>query len=236
MSLSTITDCSEAQIIPLSNVFECMIELTASTISALVSMMAGVFPAPTPSAGLPEEYAALTIPGPPVARMISADFMIRLVISSEGTSIQPIMPSGAPAFTAASNTIFAASIVDFLALGCGLMIMPFLVFKHIRVLNIDVDVGLVVGITAATRPMDSAIFCIPAALSSSITPHVLASLYALYMYSEAKLFFITLSSTQPMPVSSTAILARGSLAAHAADAAALKISSTFSWGYSANFS
>ena len=44
---------------PLSNVLEWMIELTASLISALSSMMTGVLPAPTPSAGLPEEYAAL---------------------------------------------------------------------------------------------------------------------------------------------------------------------------------
>ena len=51
----TITDCSEAQTIPLSNVFERSIELTAVFMSALSSIMAGVLPAPTPTAGLPEE-------------------------------------------------------------------------------------------------------------------------------------------------------------------------------------
>ena len=50
-----MTDCSEAQIMPLSNVFEWMIELTASWMSALSSITAGVLPAPTPSAGLPLE-------------------------------------------------------------------------------------------------------------------------------------------------------------------------------------
>ncbi len=77
-----MVDCSEAQIIPLSNVLEWIIELTAITMSAVSSMMAGVLPAPTPSAGLPLEYADLTIPGPPVARMMSASFISRLVSSS----------------------------------------------------------------------------------------------------------------------------------------------------------
>ena len=43
----------------------------------------------------------------------------------EGTSIHPIISSGAPAFTAASNTTFAAAIVDFVALGCGEKIIAF---------------------------------------------------------------------------------------------------------------
>ena len=104
-------------------------------------MMAGVLPAPTPTAGLPEEYADLTI---------------RL-----GTSIQPMMFSGAPALTAASRTTLAAAIVLFLARGWGLMIMPFLVFSAISVLNIAVDVGFVVGMTAHMTPTGSAIFLMP---------------------------------------------------------------------------
>ena len=90
-----------------------------------------------------------------------------------------MIPSGAPAFTAASRTTFAAAIVAFFALGCGDIIIPFLVFKEIIVLKIAVDVGFVVGITAATTPIGSAIFLIPKALSSSITPHVFVSLNAL---------------------------------------------------------
>lgn len=38
------------------------------------------------------------------------------------------------------------------------MMIAFLVFKQINVLKIAVDVGFVVGITAATRPTGSAIF------------------------------------------------------------------------------
>ena len=68
------------------------------------------------------------------------------------------MFSGAPASTAASSTTFAASIVLFLALGCGDIIIPFLVFSASKVLKIAVEVGLVVGITAAITPIGSAIF------------------------------------------------------------------------------
>ena len=82
-----------------------------------LSIIAGVFPAPTPNAGFPLEYAAFTIPGPPVAKIVS-DLLINIFVNSkDGTSIHEIIPSGAPASTAASNTIFAASIVHFLALG-----------------------------------------------------------------------------------------------------------------------
>ena len=50
------------------------------------------------------------------------------------------MSFGAPALTAASNTTFAAAIVDFLALGCGEKIIPFRVFKQISDLKIAVEV------------------------------------------------------------------------------------------------
>ncbi len=93
--------------------------------------------------------------------MISASFISRLVISRLGTSIQAIMPSGAPALTAASSTIFAAAAVDALALGWGLMIMPLRVFRASRVLKMAVEVGLVVGMTAPTRPMGSAMVLRP---------------------------------------------------------------------------
>ena len=120
-------------------------------------MSAGVFPAPTPIAGFPEEYAARTICGPPVARIISDSFISKADKATDGVSIQPIIPFGAPAFTAACSTIFAAAIVHFFARGWGDIINPFRVFKQIRHLKIAVDVGFVVGITAAATPIDSAI-------------------------------------------------------------------------------
>ena len=124
-------------------------------------MTAGVLPAPTPSAGFPLEYAARTMPGPPVARIISASCIRVLVISKDGTSIQPMIFSGAPALTAASSTIFAAAIVLFFARGWGEMMIAFLVFKQISDLKIAVEVGLVVGMTAATTPIGSAIRMVP---------------------------------------------------------------------------
>lgn len=86
------------------------------------------------------------------------------------------MPSGAPASTAASRISFAAAIVQFFALGCGDMMIAFLVLSAIRHLKIAAKVGFVVGITAAITPIGSAIFVTPNALSYSITPQVFTSL------------------------------------------------------------
>ena len=55
MSLSIITACSEAQIIPLSKVFDIIKSFTASLIFADFSIKQGTFPGPTPRAGFPEE-------------------------------------------------------------------------------------------------------------------------------------------------------------------------------------
>ena len=178
MLSTTTTDCSEAQIIPLSKDFDISIEETAILISAVSSITAEVLPGPTPKAGLPDEYAALTIPGPPVAKIQSmlGCFIKALESSIDGTSIQPIISSGAPAFTAASRTIFAASIVHFLALGCGEKIIPFLVFKAIKDLKIAVEVGFVVGTIPAKTPKGSATILIPLILSSLIIPQVFAFL------------------------------------------------------------
>jgi len=51
---STITACSEAQIMPLSKVLLMITELTDILMLAVASMTTGVLPAPTPMAGLPE--------------------------------------------------------------------------------------------------------------------------------------------------------------------------------------
>ena len=59
-------------------------DFTPNSLGSLSSMITGVLPAPTPKAGLPEEYAAFTMPGPPVARMISASRMSALVSSRLG--------------------------------------------------------------------------------------------------------------------------------------------------------
>ncbi len=107
---------------------------------------------------------------------MSTFFIRTLVPSIDGSSIQSMMPSGAPALTAASSTTFAASIVHFLALGCGEKMIPLRVLSEMSALNIAVDVGFVVGITAPITPIGSATFFMPKPLSSSRTPQVLVSL------------------------------------------------------------
>ena len=99
-------------------------------------MKAGPFPGPTPIAGLPELYAALTIASPPVARIIevSLDLISSLVPSNVGISITPINPSGAPAATAAFCINLTVSITQFFAFGCGLTITAFPAFNEIKVL------------------------------------------------------------------------------------------------------
>ena len=69
-----------------------------------------------------------------------------------------MMPLGAPAASAASRTMRAASAVQALARGCGEIRMALRVFSAMRHLKIAVEVGLVVGMTAATMPMGSATF------------------------------------------------------------------------------
>ena len=77
------------------------------------------FRGPTPKAGFPHEYAAFTIPVPPVAsiKLTSGWFIKKLVAVIDGSSIHKIQFSGAPAFIAASLTIFAASTLHFCADG-----------------------------------------------------------------------------------------------------------------------
>ena len=86
------------------------------------------------------------------------------------------MSFGAPASTAAFKTIFAASIVQLVALGCGEKTIPFLVFKANKALKIAVEVGFVVGMIPAKIPKGSATVLIPFSLSSLIIPQVLAFL------------------------------------------------------------
>ena len=72
-----------------------------------------------------------------------------------------MMPSGAPALTAASSTTFAAAMVHCAAAGCGEMMMALRVFRQMSVLKMAVDVGFVVGMTAPTMPIGSAILVMP---------------------------------------------------------------------------
>ncbi|MNP08260.1 hypothetical protein D3C76_1003200 [compost metagenome] len=147
-------------------------------ISAVSSITTGVLPAPTPIAGLPELYAALTMPGPPVARiMLMSGWCIRALDSStDGWSIQPIRSFGAPAAMAACRTISAALLVASLARGCGEKMIALRVFRLIRDLKIAVEVGFVVGTIPQMIPIGSAMVMVPKVSSSDRTPQVFSSL------------------------------------------------------------
>ena len=140
-----------------------------------------------------------------------------------------MISSGAPALTAASRITRAASTVHCLARGWGLMMMALRVLRAMRHLKIAVLVGLVVGMIPAMRPLGSAILAMPNASSTSMVPQVFSSLYLWKMYSAAKWFLMTLSSTIPMPVSSTAMTASAMRSSLAAMAAARNMASTCSW-------
>src|SRR5450759_3718753 len=112
----------------------------------------GTLPGPTPNAGLPLEYAARTRPDPPVAR-ITAVFSCRMsacVASVVGAVRHCMIPSGAPAATAAACSTSHASAVDRLACGCGLSTTALPALRLIMHLKFAVDVGFVVGAMAAT--------------------------------------------------------------------------------------
>ena len=71
-----------------------------------------------------------------------------------------------------------------------------------------VDVGFVTGVIPAMTPIGSAISVIPVTGSSDMTPTVFRCLMLFTTYSQAKRFLVALSSKIPLPVSSTANLAR----------------------------
>ena len=63
-----------------------------------------------------------------------------------------MIPSGAPAATAASAIVFAAAVQTFFAIGCGLMMIAFRVIKAKMILNETVATGFVDGVSASTTP------------------------------------------------------------------------------------
>src|SRR5208282_6362383 len=91
-----------------------------------------------------------------------------LVASTEGFSIHWMQYFGAPAATAASCMIFADAALHFWARGWKPKMITLRPFRAISDLNIVVEVGLVVGVTAATTPNGSAISMMPS--FSAITP------------------------------------------------------------------
>ena len=112
----TVTDCSDAQIIPLSKVLEWDNGIYRHLHIRRIINDDWCVSCPTPSAGLPDEcrfyhtasacrQGDIRLPHYHIGKL------------RDGTSIQPMIPSGAPAFTAASRTTFAAAIVQAFAAG-----------------------------------------------------------------------------------------------------------------------
>ena len=179
-------------------------------ISQDLCIYAGTLPAPTPIAGLPQEYAALTIALPPVAKIVATPswFIKALVASIDGCSIHWIQFLGAPALTAASSITSAAFLEDSWADGWNANIIGFLVFKQINDLKITVEVGFVTGVIPAITPIGSAISTIPVIGSSLITPTVFKCLMLFTTYSQANKFLVALSSNTPLFVSLIASIAK----------------------------
>lgn len=105
------------------------------------------------------DAAARAMAGPPVARMslMSGDCMSACDSASVGCSSHAISPLGAPAASAASRTMRAASMVLFTARGWGEKTIALRVSRQMSALKIAVDPGLVVGTTPQMTPIGSAI-------------------------------------------------------------------------------
>src|SRR6266478_1744016 len=154
MGASTMTACSEAQIVPLSKHLLVRMSCTAFGTSADRSMKTGTLPGPTPNAGLPEEYAARTRPIPPVARItaVALCFIKASVPSMVAVVIQPIASAGSPSLTPASRMPFTVSLMQRAAEGCGDITIALRDLMAIRTLKIAVEVGLVEGMMPHTTP------------------------------------------------------------------------------------
>ncbi len=152
----------------------------------------------------------------------------------DGSSIHCTQSSGAPAATAASRTVRAASAEQRCADGWKAKTTGLRVFRAIRALKTVVDVGLVTGVMAQTTPTGSAISVMPDNSSRETTPAVFQPAIEWVTCSQAKRFFTALSSYRPRPVSSTARPASSPCRASAASEALLTMWSTCSWSYDPN--
>src|SRR5215217_4277928 len=86
--------------------------------------------------------------------------------------MQEIRPFGIPARSPASAIMRIVSAQHFAAKGWGATTIAFFAFTEIRVLYIVVDVGLVLGVKAATTPIGQAISYVCFCESLRITPTV----------------------------------------------------------------
>src|SRR5262245_20660634 len=119
MEASTTRFPSAEQPDPLSFVLLIRVLRAASSTLAVSSITIVALPAPTPYAGLPELYAALTMAGPPVAMARSQVDMSSCARGILVFSTHCRMSSGAPAAFKAHRMIRTTSPVVLLLAGCG---------------------------------------------------------------------------------------------------------------------
>src|SRR5574344_2815229 len=115
---------------------------------------------------------------------------------------------GAPAASAASFITIAAALELCWAFGWKAKMIGFRVLMQIKDLKMTVEVGLVTGVIPATTPTGSAISVIPETGSSEMMPTVFVWRMLFTTYSQAKRFFVALSSKTPRLVSSMALRAK----------------------------
>src|SRR5262252_5465486 len=119
MRESTIRLPSAEQPDPKSFVLLIRVLRAASSTFAVSSTTIVAFPAPTPYAGLPDEYAAFTMAGPPVAIVRSQEDIRYFASGMLGRSTHCSTSSGTPCFFKAARIARTASFVVFLPAGCG---------------------------------------------------------------------------------------------------------------------
>ena len=100
---------------------------------------------------------------PPVARTTETSGwrISSFVAATDGSSIHWMQCSGAPAATAASRTVRAASWLHRCAAGWKAKMTGLRVLRASSALKMVVEVGFVTGVTAATTPTGSAIWVMP---------------------------------------------------------------------------
>jgi len=156
-------------------------------------------------------------------------FISSCVPRSETLVMQPTSPLGIPARSPASARMRAASALHLAAEGCGAIITALRALTPIRILNMAVEVGLVLGVSPATIPIGQAISYTRRAWSKRMTPTVLMSFIASHRMRVVRIFFNVLCSGTPKPVSSVAMRPSRSAASYPASAIAAQMRSTSAW-------
>ena len=168
-------------------------------------MITATLPSPTPSAGVPDEYAARTFACEPVATTRSAERISSCVASLvTGAGSICTRSAGAPTFASSEWMNSSSSAQVDQPLGEGATITALRPFRALRILLAGVAPGFVEGVSAATTPAARAISTMPSSGYSAITPTLFAPCRSRSRPIVLRSFLAILSGTLPRPVSATA--------------------------------